>query len=293
MVPAKFHLHDLVRAALLEDIGGGDLTTSLTVPPAHRSEARMVAREQLVVTAMDVAEQAFAALDPAIRFDAKGGEGSIAQAGDVIAVVVGNTRAILSGERVALNFLQRLCGTATLTRRFVDQVSDLDVRVVDTRKTTPGLRVLEKRAVRSGGGFNHRFGLYDGVLIKDNHLAAAGGERAIEGTIAHAKERAPHLIKVEIEVGTPREAEGAARAGADAVLLDNMLIADMREAVVLIRSVDPHVIVEASGCVSLDNIREVAETGVDIISAGALTHSAPAVDISLVITEGEQSCDQA
>jgi len=242
-----------------------------------------------VLAGVDAAELAFKLLDPDVRFVAEKQEGAPAEENEVVARVRGKAAPILSAERVALNFLQRMSGIATLTRKFVQQVAGLGVRIADTRKTLPGLRVLEKSAVRFGGGVNHRVGLYDGILIKENHLAAIGDADAIERAIQRARQNAHHLIKVEIEVGSPDAAEIAARAGADAILLDNMTVAEMSESVRRIRSIAKGVTVEASGSVSLDNVREIAKTGVDIISVGKLTHSAPAADISLEIVERQSS----
>jgi len=278
----KQHLHKLVRNALAEDIGVSDVTTALVISPGCQSTAHILAREQLVVAGTDAAELAFELLQPDIRFDLSCADGDVLEPNGLIAEVSGDAAAILSAERVALNFLQRMSGIATLTRRFVQRVEGLDVRIADTRKTAPGLRILEKQAVRAGGGVNHRMGLYDGILIKENHLALAGAN-AIELAIGRARQGAHHLVKVEIEVDSADAAETAARAGADAILLDNMAPAQMRDAVNRVRNVSERIIVEASGTVSLDNVREVAETGVDVISVGKLTHSAPAVDISLEI----------
>jgi len=280
----KLYLQELIRNALAEDIGAGDLTTVLVIAPGRQAKAQILAHEKLVLAGTDAAELAFKLLDPDIRFDLNGEDGAVLEPDELIAGLSGNAAAILSAERVALNFLQRMSGIATLTRRFVQRVEGLGARIADTRKTTPGLRILEKQAVRAGGGVNHRMGLYDGILIKENHLALAG-ERAIERAIELARRQAHHLVKVEIEVDSADAAEAAARAGADAILLDNMVPAEMREAVNHIRNVSERIIIEASGSVSLDNVREVAETGVDVISVGKLTHSAPAVDISLEIIE--------
>ena len=278
----ELYLRELVRNALAEDIGAGDVTTALVVSPGSQSTAQILARERLVLAGTAAAELAFRLLEPNIRFDLNSEDGAELEPDGLIAEVSGNAAAILSAERVALNFLQQMSGIATLTRRFVQRVEGLDVRISDTRKTTPGLRVLEKQAVRAGGGVNHRMGLYDGILIKENHLALVGAN-ATERAIELARQEARHLLKVEIEVESADAAETAARAGADAILLDNMAAAEMREAVNRVRKVSENIIIEASGTVSLDNVREIAETGVDIISVGKLTHSAPAVDISLEI----------
>ena len=286
---SEFYLTELVRKALAEDIGSGDVTTALIIPPPCRSAAQILARQELVLAGTDAADLVFKLLDTDIRFDPKKAEGATVEPDEVIAVVSGRTAGILSGERVALSFLQRMSGIATLTRRFVEQVDGLNVCIVDTRKTTPGLRVLEKKAVRAGGGVNHRVGLYDGILIKENHLAALGCPDAIEHAIERACQEAHHLMKVGIEVSSAEDAETAARAGANVIMLDNMAVSEMRDAVRRIRDISDQVTIEASGSVSLDNVREIAETAVDIISVGRLTHSAPAVDISLEIIENENS----
>jgi nicotinate-nucleotide pyrophosphorylase (carboxylating) len=278
------YLEELVRKALAEDIGAADVTTSLLISAECQCTAHLIAHERLVVSGTGAAELVFRLLDPSVRFDLKEADGTTVKPDGQIAVISGDAAPILSGERVALNFVQRMSGIATLTRRYVEQVEGLPVRIADTRKTTPGLRILEKQAVRAGGGVNHRMGLYDGILIKENHLATLGAN-GIEQAIERAHRGARHLVKVEVEVGSADAAEAAMRAGADAILLDNMPVAEMREAVKRVRSYSGHVIIEASGSVALDNVREIAETGVDIISVGKLTHSAPAVDISLEIVK--------
>jgi nicotinate-nucleotide pyrophosphorylase (carboxylating) len=280
----ELYLQQVVGKALAEDIGSADVTTSLLISAGCQSTARLIAHQTLVVAGTDAAELAFKLLDPSVQFDLKQMDGTSVEPEEQIAVISGKTASILSAERVALNFLQRMSGIATLTRRYVEQSEGLEVRIADTRKTTPGLRILEKQAVRAGGGVNHRMGLYDGILIKENHLRALGAN-AIERAIERARQGAHHLIKVQVEVSSADAAEAAVRAGADAILLDNMAVAEMTEAVKRIRNISEHVIIEASGLISLDNVREVAQTGVDIISVGSLTHSAPAVDISLEIVQ--------
>ncbi len=274
------YLQKLVREALAEDIGTADVTTGLLISAGCQSTAHLIAHQKLVIAGTDAAELAFKLLDPRVQFDLRVSDGGSVEPDEQIAVISGKTAPILSAERVALNFLQRMSGIATLTRRYVKQIEGSNVRIADTRKTTPGLRVLEKQAVRAGGGVNHRMGLYDGILIKENHLAVLGAN-AVQSAIERARQGGHHLSKVEVEVGSADAAEVAVRAGADAILLDNMAVEEMKEAVRRVRSVSEHVIIEASGSISLDNVREVAETGVDIISVGKLTHSAPAVDISL------------
>ena len=265
-----------VAAALDEDLGtAGDITTDAIIPADATAAAAIVAREAGVVAGLDLAEAAFKALDPDIRFTRIVADGGGVAAGGKIATVSGKTRAILSAERTALNFLGRLSGIATLTASYVKAVEGTGARIACTRKTTPGLRALEKYAVRAGGGVNHRFGLYDAVLVKDNHIAAAGG---IAGALARLKSRAGHSFRIEVEVDTLDQLAEALKFPIDAVLLDNMDVATLREAVKLVAG---RVVTEASGGVTLENVREIASTGVDVISAGALTHSPRNLDSSL------------
>ncbi len=269
-------VEDIVRLALSEDIGRGDLTTFLTVPEEVQGQAEIVAKQEAVVAGLPILRKVFAVLGAdGVKIREHCGDGDRVLAGALVASLEGPARDLLVGERVALNFLQRLSGVATLTRRFAEAVAGTRARVVDTRKTTPGMRLLEKYAVRVGGGHNHRTGLDDGVLIKDNHIVAAGG---ITPAVARARAGAPHTIKVEVECADLRQVEEAVTAGADAILLDNMSNETMSEAV---RFVAGRALLEASGNVSLERIRSIAETGVDLISVGALTHSAPAVDLSM------------
>jgi nicotinate-nucleotide pyrophosphorylase (carboxylating) len=269
----------LVRAALLEDLGrGGDLTTEAIVDPSRRARARIVARRSGIVAGLDVALLAFSILDGCVESTRHAQEGAKVAAGGLIAEVEGHARTLLTGERTALNLLCRLCGIATATRRLVELVAGTNARIADTRKTTPGLRVLERYAVRCGGGRNHRFGLDDGILIKDNHLAVAG---SIAAAVEAARARAGHMVKVEVEVETMAQLREALETPIDAVLLDNMTTEQLREAVGLVRG---RVITEASGGVTEANVAAVAQTGVDIISVGWLTHSAPALDLSLEIS---------
>ena len=278
MEPIDYLTRELVAAALAEDIGPGDITSRLTIPEAAEARARVLAKEDGVLCGLDVCAECFRQVDEACRMELMAEEGAWFGDGDVLAVVRGPARAVLGAERVALNFLQRLCGVATLTRRFVDAVAGTGARVVDTRKTTPGLRALQKRAVRAGGGRNHRFALYDGILLKDNHIAVAGGVRpAVEAAVSGR----PHPLKVEVEVTGLDQLEEAIEAGADVVLLDNMSLEQLREAVGIAGG---RVLTEASGGVTLGTIGAIAATGVDYISAGALTHSAPAIDFSLDVT---------
>ena len=265
-----------VAAALDEDLStAGDITTDAIIPADATATAAIVAREAGVVAGLDLAEAAFKALDPDIRFTRIVADGGGVAAGGKIATVSGKTRAILSAERTALNFLGRLSGIATLTAAYVKAVEGTGARIACTRKTTPGLRALEKYAVRAGGGVNHRFGLYDAVLVKDNHIAAAGG---ITGALARLKSRAGHSVRIEVEVDTLDQLAEALKFPIDAVLLDNMDAATLREAVKLVAG---RGVTEASGGVTLENVREIASTGVDVISAGALTHSPRNLDSSL------------
>ena len=265
----------IVRRALEEDVGTGDITTLLTVPEGTQAVGEFIATQNGVLAGMPVAARVFYQIDGSVQLEPYTDEGQRFDAGAVLAVVRGHARAILTGERVALNFLQRLSGIATLTARFVEVVRDLPVRICDTRKTTPGLRYLERYAVRVGGGFNHRFGLSDAVLIKDNHLAVCGG---MTQAVHRVRRLAPHTMKVEVECATLQQVQEALEAGVDIILLDNMTPDDLREAV---RMAKGRAFLEASGGVRLDTVRQIAQTGVDAISVGALTHSAPAIDITL------------
>ena len=271
------YLKNLIETALAEDIGPGDVTSEATVPADSTSEAVMLAKQHLVLAGIDVAREVFHYLDPNIRFTPLAKDGDAVHGGTEIATVSGNTRVLLAGERVALNLLQHMSGIATLTAKYFEKVKGLKVGVLDTRKTLPGLRRLEKYAVRMGGGGNHRFGLSDGVLIKDNHITAAGG---IIKAVERAQKKAHHLLKIEVETKTLDEVVEALAVGADIIMLDNMPIDMMREAVKLIAG---RALVEASGNVTLETVRLIAETGVDFISSGSLTHSAPAADISMKI----------
>ena len=267
----------LIRLALEEDIGSGDITTSCIVEPGAQGKGRIVAKEPLVLAGIDVARQVFWAVDKDLKVHLPLKDGSRARKGDLLLEVVGHLAAILMAERTALNFLQRLSGIATLTRAFVDKTGGTRARILDTRKTTPGYRFLEKASVRVGGGYNHRFGLYDGVLIKDNHIAAAG---SIKKAVQAALNSTAHTLRVEVEVETLDQLAEAIAAGAHAVMLDNMDLETMDEAV---RRTKGKVPLEASGGITLENVGEIAATGVDLISVGALTHSARAVDMSMEI----------
>ncbi len=270
---------NLVRAALAEDVGSGDATTLAVVPEGVQAEAFMVTRQACVCAGLPVAEAVFEELDGALAFEPLVSDGTRCSAGQVLARVRGRARAILTGERTALNFVQRLSGIATLTRRFVDALGDSRTRILDTRKTTPGLRFLEKYAVRMGGGSNHRSGLYDRILIKDNHreLAAFAGPDPIGQAVRSCRAAYPRL-EVEVEADTLEDVEAALAAGADSILLDNMSDEEMAEAV---RRVRGRALLEASGGITLERIPALARLGLDFISVGALTHSAPAVDIGL------------
>jgi nicotinate-nucleotide pyrophosphorylase (carboxylating) len=268
----------LLDLALSEDMGGGDITSSVTVPADARASGVLLAKANGVISGMDVAAACFQRVDPSVEFMPLVSDGVRVVAMTPIATVAGPARSLLAAERVALNLLQRLSGVATVTARYVDAVQGTSARIVDTRKTTPGLRALEKAAVRAGGGQNHRFGLTDGVLIKDNHLAAVGGADRVARAVRLARERAPHTLRIEVEVTSLKELAEALEAGADIVMLDNMDVPTMQEAV---RLTAGRALLEASGGVTLETVGEIAATGVDLISVGALTHSAPALDISL------------
>jgi nicotinate-nucleotide pyrophosphorylase (carboxylating) len=271
----------VAEAALEEDGARGDVTTQMLVPADQQGRGTIVAKAEGVVCGLPVAAAAFAALDPSITFEPLVQDGASIAPGDLLARVAGPLAPILSAERVGLNLLQRLSGVATATRRMVDAVAGLPVRILDTRKTTPGLRALERYAVRVGGGHNHRFNLSDAVLIKDNHLAACRARGlTIVQAIDLARRAAPQGMRIEIEVTTVDEAREALDAGATALLLDNMPLEEMRRAVQLAKG---RALIEASGGVRLDTVRAIAETGVDVVSAGGLTHSAPALDMSLEI----------
>jgi nicotinate-nucleotide pyrophosphorylase (carboxylating) len=269
-------LERIVLAALAEDIGAGDVTTDATVPADAVGTAELLVKEPGVVCGLEMAASTFRALDPDVRFEALADDGDSVEPPAVVARITGSQRALLTGERVALNFVGRLSGIATLTRRYVDAVEGTGASVLDTRKTTPGLRALEKHAVVCGGGRNHRFGLDDAVLIKDNHLRAAGSLRAAVELV-----RETTALPVEVECETLAQVGDALELGVDAILLDNMTPAELREAVAVTAG---RARLEASGGVNLDTIRAIAETGVDEISVGALTHSARSLDVSLELT---------
>ncbi len=270
----------LIARALEEDIGFGDVTTLSTVPAERALTATIITRQPGVVAGLDVATAVFRAVDETLHIERLVEDGAAVAPDAQIARIQGSARSILTAERTALNFLGRMSGIATLTARCVAAIAGTSAAIIDTRKTTPGLRALEKYAVRVGGGRNHRFALDDGILIKDNHIAAAGG---ISAAIAGARKHAPHLLKIEVECETLEQAREALAAGADVILLDNMNVGQQREAVALIRQHDPRILIEASGGIGTnpERLAAVAATGVDFISIGALTHSAPNFDFSL------------
>jgi len=265
-----------VAAALAEDLGlAGDITSETTIPAGARASGVIATRKAGVVAGTQLVEAAFKALDAETSVEVLIADGGQLKTGDVIARVSGNARALLGAERVALNFLGHLSGIATLTRAYVDKIRGTRARIIDTRKTTPGLRAFEKHAVRAGGALNHRFGLYDAILIKDNHIAAAG---SIAKAMTGIRSRAGHMVKIEVEVTTLAELDEALAQKPDAVLLDNMPVPMLKAAV---DKVAGRTVTEASGGVTLDTVRQIAETGVDLISVGALTHSAPSLDVGL------------
>ncbi len=269
---------DLIQRALEEDTGPGDITTFLLIPEDSKSRALYIAKEIFILAGIPFAQEVFRILDPSMSFKIFYKEGTKVMKGDVLAEVSGKTRAILTGERVSLNILQRLSGIASLTNKYVERVKGLRAKIVDTRKTIPCHRFMERYSVRIGGGGNHRFGLFDGILIKDNHIEAVG---SINEAVRFAKS-SHHLTKIEVEVENLHDLNGAIEAGADIVMLDNMSTNDIKEAVKISKG---RVILEASGGIKLENVRDIAETGVDLISVGALTNSAVAVDISLKIVK--------
>lgn len=297
-------IDELVRRALAEDVGSGDVTTAVTVLPRAVSNASIFSRQTLVCAGLPIAAKVFRVLDPEMQVECRYNDGSLVKAGAELIRLAGNARVILTGERTALNFLAHLCGIATLTRRFVEQLAGTRTRIRDTRKTTPGLRALEKYAVKAGGGANHRFGLYDAILLKENHIALAGGiSEALAKAQAYASTKSPAPrtasaydavgldpevvgpapLAVQIEVRNERELREALGAGADAVLLDNISPEEALRCVGLARVLRSGCVVEISGGITLENAREYAETGADFLSSGALTHSAPAANLSLLV----------
>jgi nicotinate-nucleotide pyrophosphorylase (carboxylating) len=272
-------IRDIIEAALAEDIGTGDITTQATVSPKKKGRAQAVAKDDFVIAGIDVFAETFQLLDNSIKVNKLIDNGYRAKRGDIVAEVLGSLSNILQAERVALNIFQRMSGIATLTAKYVKAVRGSKAKILDTRKTMPGLRVLDKMAVRIGGGCNHRTGLYDGVLIKDNHIEAAGG---ITAAVKAQRKRLPHTLKIEVETKNIKEVKEALKCGVDIIMLDNMSVPAMKRAVGLVAG---RALLEASGNVSLQNISEIAATGVDLISVGELTHSVQAADISLKVIQ--------
>ena len=270
-----FVVDEIIKNALREDIGWGDITASATIPAGKQIQGRFIAKEKTVVCGLPVAQRVFQIIDPDVKMDILAAEGSTVAQGDVIALISGNARSVLAGERVALNFLQRMSGIAARTQECVRQVAGTKARISDTRKTTPGLRILEKYAVRTGGGSNHRYNLSDGVLIKDNHIKAAGG---IRQAVKTARDSIPHTMKIEVEAEDFEMIKEALACHVEIIMLDNMSVADMEKAVELIGG---RALVESSGNMGDRDLKQVAATGVDIISMGALTHTVKSADISL------------
>lgn len=279
---AMFHYNQLIEIALKEDIGTGDLSTMI-IPDDYLGEAKIYAKEQGTICGAYIAEMVFQKVDAHIRTEIYVKDGDRISSGMLVMKVMGPLAGILQAERTAINFMQHLSGISSMTRKLVDMVSDLDVKIVDTRKTIPGMRSLQKYAVRVGGGNNHRFGLYDAVMLKDNHHAVIGG---LDKAIQKIKGKVGHMVKIEVECETLDQVENALESGVDVIMLDNMSLEDMRLAVKLI---DKKAIIEASGGITEETIREIAETGVDILSIGKLTHSVTAVDFSMVVDEMKPS----
>ena len=304
------YIDDLLNRAIEEDLGSGDATTAAVVPQQASARAHILARQTLVCAGLPIAEKVFRALDPEIEVTCPHNDGSFVEPGAEIVRIKGNARAILTGERTALNFLAHLCGIATLTRRFVEQLAGTKTRIRDTRKTTPGLRALEKYAVKTGGGMNHRIGLYDAILLKENHISVAGGIKAAldkAHTYASPKVPAPRAasaydaagldpevvgpgpLPVQIEVRDQKELLEALGAGAEAILLDNMTPERAAECVKIARGIRAGCVIEISGGITLDNAREYAQAGADFLSSGMLTHSAPAANLSLLVDGFEET----
>jgi len=275
-------VREQIRSWLAEDIGSGDITTETTIPRDSRSKAIIHVKETGIIAGLPIAKLVFEVVDSSLVFEPKVQDGELVNKGTIIATVEGSTHSLLIGERLALNLMQRLSGIATKTRSFIDALEGLPVRLVDTRKTTPGHRMLEKYAVRVGGGANHRFGLYDAVMIKDNHIKGSGGIRA---AVEAARRKIPHTMKIEVETESFEQVDEALACGADIIMLDNMSNDMMKTCVARIKAASPHVIVEASGGVSLETVKGIAACGVDVISVGGLTYSFHALDISLDLNE--------
>ncbi|MBE3036576.1 MAG: carboxylating nicotinate-nucleotide diphosphorylase [Candidatus Atribacteria bacterium] len=267
----------IIEQALLEDIGTGDITTEYIIPSNLKAKGIIKTSEEGVVAGLDITCLVFKKLDSEICFQPKIEDGNKILPGEILTEITGPARTILQGERVALNFLQRMSGIATFTSKFCQEVKDFPVRIVDTRKTTPGLRILEKYAVRMGGGYNHRFGLYDAVLIKDNHIAVAGG---IKSAVNSVRKQISHTVKIEVEVENLSQLQEALKVQVDIIMLDNMDLETMKEAV---KIVNGKALIEASGGITLEKVRKIAQTGVNLISIGALTHSVKSLNISMEI----------
>jgi len=274
-------IRHLIELALFEDIGKRDLTSEAIIDEDLLAKGMIVAKEEGVIVGLEIAKMVFCQLDPNLVFESSFKDGSKVMRGEEVATLKGKAKNMLSGERTALNFLQRLSGIATLTSKYVEKIKDTGVKILDTRKTTPGLRALEKYAVKRGGGENHRMGLFDMILIKENHIKAAG---SISRAIGKAKAKNP-MEKIEVETRSLDEVKEAVNSGADWIMLDNMSIDETKKAVKMIRSCKREIKIEASGRIDLNNVREVALTGINFISVGALTHSAPALDFSLLLVE--------
>jgi nicotinate-nucleotide pyrophosphorylase (carboxylating) len=295
------YVQRLIQTALEEDVGAGDATVLATIPAKAAGRARILAREDLICAGLPMAERFFRALDPDMHLELRVQEGDFVSKGQVLLHLDGKARAILTGERGALNFLGRLCGIATLVHRFVEKIAGTHARIRDTRKTTPGLRLLEKYAVKTGGGTNHRIGLYDAILLKENHIALAGGvkaalDQANAYAALHAKPSAltayeeavparatDTVLPIQIEVRNENELREALSAGAESILLDNMAPAEAARSVAIARELQPECLIEISGGITLENVRAYAETGADFLSSGTLTHSAPAANLSLLV----------
>jgi len=267
----------LIKQALLEDIGTGDITTDSIIPYDLKTKGIIKTKEEGVIAGLNIANLVFKKLDSNIIFQEKIKDGAKVSRNKILAEITGPARTILKGERVALNFLQRMSGIATITSKFCQEVKDFPVRIVDTRKTTPGLRIIEKYAVRMGGGYNHRFGLYDAVLIKDNHIAVAGG---IKLAINSVRKQISNTVNIEVEVENLSQLQEALEMKVDIIMLDNMNLDTMREAVKIVKG---NALIEASGGITLEKVRKIAQTGVDLISIGALTHSVKSLDIGMEI----------
>jgi nicotinate-nucleotide pyrophosphorylase (carboxylating) len=281
MLQTDKKIRRLIKSSLSEDIGRGDRTSEAIIDQELSAKGLIVAKEEGVIAGLEIARMVFSQLDADLIFEMSSKDSDKVMKGEEVVALEGRVRSILSGERTALNFLQRLSGIATLTSRFVDRIKDTGVKILDTRKTTPGLRALEKYAVRMGGGENHRMGLFDMILIKENHVKAVGG---ISGAVQKARGRYPNE-KIEVETRNLNEVKEASNSGVDWIMLDNMSIEETQKAVKAIRSSKRGIKIEASGRIDLNNVREIALTGVDFISIGALTHSAPVLDFSLLLVE--------